>query len=166
VVIDVLFGYKLKHKIMKKAIVVSAIMMLTQLTHAQENQKKGKENNSSKQVAETEFPATYFKNYTGTTSISKKEIMNMDTIKVHAKDGKGNLKTFTVVSYNFTAGLDGKDANTDNKTLFCKGQTLTKENRELLKQIAPGSKVFIDNVTAIDSKGKTVKAAGLTLNVK
>jgi len=151
---------------MKKIVLVSVVMMLTQLTHAQENQKGVKENNSVKQVAQTERPATYFKNYTGTTTISKKEIMNMDTIKVRAKDEKGNLKTFTVISYDFTAGLDSKAANASNKTLSCKGQILTKENRELLKQVVPGSKVFIDNVTAIDSKGKTVKAAGLTLNVK
>ena len=131
-----------------KKIAALSLFFITVLTQAQES------------------PATYFRNYTGTVTISKKEAMEMDTFKVHLKDSKIDMNKFVVVSYDFTVVVDSKATNTNVKTLASKGNSLSTEAKELLKQVVAGSKVFVDNVSATDSKGKTVKASGITFKVQ
>lgn len=135
---------------MKKTITLGLILF-TLFTKAQEN----------KNASITNAPTTYYKNYTGEATIAQKELIEMDTLKVHGKGPKANLNEYVVTGFEVSMMMDKKLVSKVNK-----GNTLSAETKELLNQAGVGSKVFIENVSATNSKGKTSKFRGISFSVK
>ena len=73
---------------MKKTITLGLILF-TLFTKAQENKK----------ASNTNAPITYYKNFTGEATIAKKELIEMDTLKVHGKGQKANLNEYVVTGF-------------------------------------------------------------------
>ena len=135
---------------MKKTITLGLILF-TLFTKAQENKK----------ASNTNAPITYYKNFTGGATIAKKELIEMDTLKVHGKGQKANLNEYVVTGFEVSMLVDKKLVSKVNK-----GNTLSAETKELLNQVSVGSKVYIENVSATNTKGKTSKFQGISFTVK
>jgi hypothetical protein len=114
---------------------------------------------------ETTKPTSYLKNYSGTTNISKKELLELDTLKVISKSNNTGSKQIQVSSFDLTVVITGKP---EKRTLFSsqKGCLITQEAKKLLLQSSKGSKVYLDNIRANDANKQEVKnIPGITLNV-
>lgn len=142
--------------VMKKLIASISFVFISIFVNAQENHKVTNE------VAQAESPNAYFKNYSGNVTISKNELMQIDTLKVHSKDEK---VVYIVSSFDITMVTFNKTTGKKLITKTSKGFLLSKESKELLKNVVVGSKVHVDNVKATNSLGKIVKVAGITFNI-
>ena len=142
---------------MKKALTIGLIFLGT-LTYAQ-TLSGVKE--ASATIMSKDVQTTYYRNYTGTVSISVADMQKLDTLTVHNKSVA--TSGYKVMGFDFTVVLD---ANTKAVTKTEKGNTLSAASKTLLGQIKSGSKVYVDNVVAGDAVGKTVKAPGITFNVQ
>lgn len=140
-----------------KKIVIICLVFASTLTNAQENNKTT--NTSTKKSVNANIPNAFFKNYTGNTTISKTEIMDLDTIKALKKNEKA---IFVITSFDITLVTSEKKLISRTS----KGCVLSNESKEVLKQVANGSKVYVDNIKATNSLGKIVNVAGITFNVK
>jgi hypothetical protein len=110
-------------------------------------------------------PTTYYKNYTGEATIAKKELIEMDTLKVHGKGSTANLNEYVVTVFEISVMVESKTAGKKLVSHVFKGNTFSAEAKEILKQAGVGSKVFIENVSAVNSKGKTAKFQGMSITV-
>jgi hypothetical protein len=94
---------------------------------------------------ETTKPTSYLKNYSGRANISKKDLLELDTLKVISKSNNATSKQFQVSSFDLSVVIPGKP---EKRTLHYvqKGCLITKEAKNLLLQCTKGSKVYVDNI--------------------
>ncbi|HEX7414505.1 MAG TPA: GldM family protein [Bacteroidia bacterium] len=142
-----------------KIIATTGLIIISMLTHAQENQKAAKESNTTKQTAQTNRLTAYLGNYSGSVSIAKNELTKMDNLMVRSKDSKA---TFTVLGFEITGTVQGQ-----TMIATCLGSTLCPDAKAIMSGAKVGSKVFIDQIKVKSSDGKiTNNATGITILVK
>lgn len=142
---------------MKILITISLLFVFTLVT-AQENKKINTETITIRKENQINQNVVYYKIYSGVASMSKKEILEMDTLTV----GPKALKNAAVIT-SFDVSLIVKGVL---HIVISKGNVLSKEVKTLLQQINSGNKIFIENVTAINVDGTINPVVGMTIKVK
>lgn len=142
-----------------KIIITIGILFITTLVSAQENKKTNTETITVSKEKLVDKYKVYYKNHTGVATIPKKELEEMDVLTVRPTDSTYSI---IVVSFEISYIVKG-----NLHSVACKGNALSKEAKEMLKLVAPGTKVFIDNVVGENTNTKeTRKLQGMTIKVK
>ena len=141
-----------------KIIITISILFIFTLVSAQENKKTNTETITVSKEKQANQYALYYKTYTGIATISKKEILEMDTLKVGPQLSK---RTHFITSFQITLLVKGV-----MKTTMNKGNVLSNESLKMLQEVSLGSKIFIDNVKAVLTDGVERSIPGMTIKVK
>lgn len=143
---------------MKKIITLSLLFIST-IILAQETKKNTKETITVKKEKKANLYTTCYKNFSGTTTMTKKEIEEMDVLTVCSSD---SINPFVITSFEITTVAKG-----NIKTVICVGNKLSSHAKGMLPFAEVGKKIFIDNVKAENLKTKQIKSLpGMTIIVK
>ena len=142
-----------------KIIIIINLIFVSIIAFSQESKKNTKETISVSKEKQTNQYAVYYKNYTGVATLPKKELEEMDVLTVRPTD---SINPIVVVSFEISLIAKGS-----LQSAVCKGNALSKEAKEMLKLVTPGTKVFVDNVLGENKKTREIRTLpGMTLKVK
>ncbi|HXB42083.1 MAG TPA: hypothetical protein VNZ49_16190 [Bacteroidia bacterium] len=113
-----------------------------------------KENNKDKSCK----PILTLQNYIGDDTISKQDLSKLNNIILYYPCDK--VFKFGIAAYEFTAVINKKGVS-----LVGYNFKLTAKMKNVLQKMNVGDKIYIDNVSAKDSKGNVFNASGLTVHI-
>jgi gliding motility-associated protein GldM len=122
----------------------------------------GKKQNFGKKpfrVKNVPDPKPYFAGKTGSTNISRKDLISAPGVIAKMENFEFDLR-FQIISYVVSATVKGKVAEQT-----CTGPALTSNAKTIIKELKPGQKIYIEKIKAKGPDGSVRDIGNISLTV-